>query len=641
MQINCYLTPHETAGLYSLKLEFPHVGNNFKAEELTDIGNDCEFHFQQKQTKVSHVLGLLDQFNDKAIRSQLDGRGMLDLGVFLYQATLGKYTGDEIHGDAVDLRIISNCEHIHRLPWNLLALEDEYRFLRDADWQITLAHENNTQAIDLPPLPSVLIFSPPEITGIPMTDRDAHIRELKQAITDEIRSYENQALFRVVGSRQELESILQRQHFDILYYYGHGKGDSGSSSLKLEATTPSNPGTMSLMQLRSILSKAAGGPPKLCYINACMSSSGGKMGAGLQLGQTCAAVIANRTEAWISVAQRQGLSVLKHILLDGISPHEALHRTVNSSHEDAGDLSWATPILTSHYTNWHCERPPNLHHLNRQAKDWRTRLDRTKQSGLIGEYIEAVVEGSVDTLCCLWYGSKKSGVDLLHERVTHKVPDTTDLISCQMDWDNEIPNECQQEVFRASLLSSFRCLQQIPPSGIEAIPRFLKEIALHAGSRRILFHLRLQTVRISASGFDWAIPVNFKNFLEWWQQIVSPEFQRAGIAVVITMGYELDALEKLRKQYDKHLKSLNDQQLMVRLLPPLEEIFEDDMRDFIQTFKLPVSPKTIDGELALIRQLTDGDYSRSLDSLINLYEHGIVIPIEKQQDDDEDDFDFS
>lgn len=638
MQLNCWLTPKLVKGLYDLALEFPQQNRRVNLKE-TDLRPECQFNLLNESKTLQAVLDLLDKFNEKNIRQYADEAGMYDIGVFLYQATLGKYGGRELDQEAVDLRIISPCEHIHRLPWNMLARDSDNRFLRYADWQITLARDYNTQRVDMPSLPALLVFSPPELDGYGLTGTDTHIRQLKHELTAEIRSYESSTLFKIVHTRQELERILQRQHFDVLYYYGHGEGDGMSSRLRLEAATSANPGTMSLIHLRETLQRAVGGSPAVCYINACMSASGGKMGAGLQLGYGCAAVIANRTEAWVSVAQRQGLSVLKYLLLDALSPHEALHRTVTSGSEDVGDLSWATPILTRHYTEWRCQRKPNLHHLNRQDKDWPLKLDRVSQSGYIGEYMEAVLNASVDTLCCIWYGNASVGVDLLHERVSHKVPHNMDLITCQMNWPIAIPDESRDEVFRASLLAGFRCIYHAAPKSLEAIPRFLKEVSLHAGSHRLLFHLRLQTVRPTDK--DWAVPANFKFFLDWWQRIVAPELVKARIPAVITLGYELDNLKKLEEQYDKHLKPLNTQQLMVRRLPPLEPISQDHMRDFIQTFKLPVPPQIVDAKVAEIERKTGGHYQRTLECLINLYEHSVMITPESVQATADDDFDFA
>lgn len=638
MQLNCWLTPAQEKGLYDLALEFPQQNRRI-ALGKTDLRLQCQFNLLNKSKTLEYVLDLLDKFNEDTIRQYTDEAGMYDIGVFLYRATLGKHGNGELDQEAVDLRIISPCEHIHRLPWNMLARDSDNRFLRYADWQITLAREYNPQRVEMPSLPALLVFSPPEIDGYNVTGTSAHIRQLQTELTAEIRSYESPTLFKLVHTRQELERILQLQHFDVLYYYGHGEGDDLSSRLRLETTTPANPGTMSLIHLRETLQRAVGGSPAVCYINACMSASGGKMGAGLQLGYACAAVIANRTEAWVSVAQRQGLSFLKYILLDALSPHEALHRTVTSGYEDVGDSSWATPILTRHYTEWQCKRKPNLHHLNRQDKDWPLKLDRVSQSGYIGEYMEAVLNGSIDTLCCVWYGSAAVGVDLLHERVQHKVPGNTDLITCQMNWPMAITDENCNEMFRASLLAGFRCIYHAAPSGIEAIPRFLKEVSLHAGSHRLLFHLRLQTVRPTDK--DWAIPTNFKHFLDWWQRVVAPELSKAQIPAIITLGYELVNLKKLEEQYDKHLKPLNTQQLMVRRLPPLEPISQDHMRDFIQTFKLPVPPQILDAKVADIEKKTGGHYQRTLECLINLYEHSVMITPDNVYASADDDFDFA
>lgn len=637
MQINCRLEPDETAGFYELIIEFPHT-NKSKSSGQIDLRPECRFPLQKPATSIQEMLDLLDHYNEREARSKLNASGMIDFGAFLFDSLFKKHPTQELFQESGDLRIISSCEHIHRLPWNLLAIGHEARFLREADWQITLAREYFDETVTLPALPSLLIFSPPELDGSGMTGRDAHIRQIKQALTDEIRTYESKAYLQVVDSRHELERILKQQHFDVLYYYGHGEGNASDSNLRIADDNGASPGTMSLMHLRNLLGRerdTVGGPPALCYINACMSSSGGKMGAGLQLGQVCTAVVANRTEAWVSVARRQGLDFLKQILLDGRSPHEALHNTVTYGDEDSGDLSWATPVLTRHYTDWHCERPPNLHHLDRQAKDWRTRLDRTKQSGLMGEYIEAVVEGSVDTLCCLWSGGLQSGVNLLHERVTHKVPDSIDLLSCQMAWDKAIPDDKRDEIFRSTLLSAFQCMHHIKPASIEAVPRMLRNIALRGGNRRILFHLRLQTVNPARK--DWALPENFCHFLSWWQRVVCPEFQRAGIAVIITMGYELERSDILEKRYTKYLKTLNTQQLMIRLLPPLEAITQDHMRDFIQIFKLPIPTRIIDREVGRIEQNAQGDYQQSLSGLINLYEHGAAVTAIPDTDFDDED----
>jgi hypothetical protein len=651
MQVNCWLTLTDQPGIYSVDMEFPHELRRV-AVGKTNLHADCELDLLKEKRTLQQVLDLLDRFDTDDIKKYTDDAGMHDIGRFLYQATVGKYTGHELMQEGIDFRIISTCEHIHRLPWSMLARDEDILFLRQCDWQITLAREHNDQSITLPSLPSILVFSPEEIDDdrYGKTGTDEHIKALQNMLQGEIFSYKDSKLFRLVRTPVEVERALKRQHFDVLYYYGHGEGDGLSSCLRLQAETEEKPhsGTMSLMQLRELMSHAVGGAPKLCYINACNSASGGKMGAGLQLGNVCAAVVANRTEAWVSVAQRQGIEFLKKLILDAIPPHEALHRTISSVHEDARDLSWATPILTRHYTDWQCERQPSLHHLNRQDKDWRVKLDRTMQSGLLNEFMKAVLNGNVDTLCCLWYGTKEDLVDMLHERIQHTVPDTFDLIPCNLSWDNYLISQnnkdhYQPHVFRQSLLAAFHCSHHSAPNSIESIPRFLKEISLHYGSHGIIFHLRLQITRPASQ--DWAIPIRLRAFLNWWQEEVAPKFKQARIPTVMTMAYELghEHFQKLEKQFEKNLKELskNEKEFMIELLPPLSSVNEDDIYRFIKIYGLPIPQYLAEREVPEIIKQTKGAYQKALDRLINLYEHGERLPpniSNHDTGDDDDDY---
>lgn len=621
--VYCWLEPEENRYRLSVQI-LPH-GKPLDLGTIATLQADCSVNLRRSTTTLQTILNWLDSFDQNALQTHLDENGMYALGVYLYQQTLALYPHHhQLPGEGVELRIISPCEHIHRLPWNMLARDG--LMLQAAGWQITLATMPDNRQVVWPALPVVLVAAPEPLLDmagkhIAPTHSLTHLKHLKQQLTSHTPAYAHTDYFRVVTSWGELHQALQEQHFDVLYYYGHGLAS------RLLFATPdkaSSADYRTFQDLRIALRDAKGGAPTVCYVNACFGNSGGQMGAGLQLGNVCAAVVANRTAAIIETAMQQGQEFLERLLLEARPPETALLDALTRCGNTSGDVRWVTPILHRHYTDWKIAHKPERFHLDKRDPHWEYKLDRVTQSGELGKRAElAIKHQSPATVCCIWYGCTNVGVELFHERIPLELRQFRQQIQiahCRMDWpqlDLENMAKAWEECLLASLRTSATPFARAADT-LDNIPRFLEQLAGQTGKRTLL-HLRLKTINQQVR----MTPGKLRDFLEWWQdRVVLPILKPAHIQTLMTVGFEVPEtkLAKIPELFDAYLEPLNDQynSLSVYLLPQLLLLERQDLREFIKAFYPDLPQDKAKQRIDHILQEAKGNYQFTLNLLTDL-----------------------
>jgi hypothetical protein len=613
---------------YRLSVQVLPNGKRITVGIAEGLRADCSVNLRHSTTTLQIILGWLDKFDHSKLQEQLDETGMYALGEYLYQQTIARYPHQQqLPSEGVELRIISSCEHIHRLPWNMLARDG--LMLQAAGWHITLATAPDTRQVAWPALPRVLVVAPEPLLDrgkhIAPTHSLAHLNRLQQRLSSHTPAYANTDYFRTVTSWGELQQALQEQHFDVLYYYGHGLAS------RLLFATPDKASTAdyrTFQDLRVALRDAHGGAPTVCYVNACFGNSGGQMGAGLQLGAVCAAVVANRTAAVIETAMQQGQEFLERLLLEARPPDIALLDALTRCGNTSGDVRWVTPILHRHYADWKISHKPERYHLDKRDPHWEHKLDRITQSGELGKRAEfAIKNHSPATVCCLWYGCTNVGVDLFHERIPLELRafrQQVQIANCRMDWpllnlDNM--TKAWEECLLAGLLATATPFARAPDT-LENIPRFLEQLAGQTGKRTLL-HLRLKTINQQVLTQARMTPGKLRNFLEWWQDyVVAPILKPARIQSLLTVGYELPnpMLPSMPGFFAENLEPLNDQynNLSVYLLPQLMLLERQDLREFIKVFYPDLPPEKAKARIEYILQQANGNYRDTLNLLTDL-----------------------
>lgn len=648
-QVYCWLEPD--GDKYQLSIQLLPNGKRLTLGTEAALHLDCTISLGRSTTTLQAILGWLDSFDTDKLCDHLDEVGMYALGEYLYQQTLGYYPHpDHLYSEEIELRIISPCPHIHRLPWNMLARDG--LMLQAAGWHITLATAPDTRQVIWPSLPSLLVVAPEPLLNsqgkrIQPTHSAEHIKTLQQRLVAHAGAYANPEYFQVVTSWEALQRALQERHFDVLYYYGHGMA---SRLLFAGTDKAASEDPRTFQDLRVALRDAKGGAPAVCYINACFGNSGGQMGAGLQLGTVCAAVVANRTAAVIQTAMIQGQEFLERLLLETRSPETALlDALTRCGNTTTGDVRWVTPILHRHYAEWKIARRPERFHLDKRDPHWEYKLDRITQSGELGKRAEfAIKNRNPATICCIWYGCDNVGVDLFHERIPLELRafrQQVQIAHCRMDWP-QVESGNMAKVWEECLLAGLRAAATPfarAPDTLENIPRFLEQLAGQTGKRTLL-HLRLKTINKQVLALSRMTPGKLRNFLEWWQdRVVATVLKPARIQTLMTVGYELpDAmLPKMPEFFADNIEPLNDQynSLSVYLLPRLMLLERHDLREFIKAFYPDLPQDKAKTRIEYILNEAKGNYQNTLNLLTDLNNDALYLQGKTQATPlDDDDF---
>lgn len=622
-QLNCRLTASPNDAGYQISIEWqPH--ESWRECGIAHIKPEDKITLRGKETSLQTILSWLDDFDVDQLEAKMGEDGIYALGLYLYQQTLAQHPKhQQFPNEALRLTIISDCPHIHRIPWTMLSRDG---FLLQTVWQIALSTSVPKQQVDWPTLPALLIMAPePTLDSkgntLPPTQAQHHIAQLQKSLSH-WAAYKSEDKFRVVTHWDEVQHALQNDRYDVIYYYGHGSGDgSHRSRLLFEMPQQRKAAEKTFQDLRTELQQAGHKAPHLCYINACFGSSGGLMGAGLQLGYVCDAVLSNRTAAVVDTARQQGEEFLKALILEDRPPDIALRDALNRCNSTSGDIRMMTPLLHRNYADWKPVKKKTTFVLERTDPHWEHTLDRLTQSGTLQKQIgQAVRNNHPETLLFVWYGCENVGIELFHKRVPLDIRElrlNVQIAKVRMDWPPKSHIHSARS-FEPALLAGLREAASTiaqPPSGLHSMPGFLHQLAGQSG-RKTLFHLQLQTVN-EQLGVD---PDDVASFINWWQSQVAPHLKDARVQTVITLGFELTHPHIMEEAFEECVEPLNDEyrNLSAHLLPRLELLSERDIRDFLKRFFPDWSRNRMRTEIALIMEEARGNYPATLNMLNNI-----------------------
>ena len=298
-------------------------------------------------------------FNEDDLKT-MNERVQLDLGMYLYQQTIGRLPEseqDRLNNEKnINLRIITNDEWLASLPWSLMA--DKGKFKSPIGWSVAISCKITDDICELPPSPRLLIVAP-QPTDEPDTNAKDHLEDLEDLLSshDQLLSSDNH--IKIVETWEEYVQAVKEFQPQMVYYYGHGSFVDNQTRLifaqgkkhkKIEK--PIYDFSLCLHQLEP--------HPLLVYLNCCQGDAGGFLGAGMNLGDFIPTVITNRTIAYIPASQKQAMSIWKNILLKAFAPHEALsflHTEMDLEELSIADIRWITPVLHCHYKEWKATAP--------------------------------------------------------------------------------------------------------------------------------------------------------------------------------------------------------------------------------------------------------------------------------------------
>jgi hypothetical protein len=595
-----------------------HQGNlGFGRSTLASgLGSATTLAISGRSYTLQQISTALSEYRLRELGAIYDERGQIEIGQHLYRQIFGEVRPDSFRqqsGDSVDLRIITDDEHIMALPWGLLAHQG--LFLAATGWSITMARSVTVPDVTITDRPRVLIVAP-EPAGLKTRAAD-HLEKLEYRLALSDHRLTSEQNLRHVTTWDACCSMLKSFQPDILYYYGHGVGDQGRARL-IFADQNGRKVEKPITDLAQLLRELPT-PPRLVYLNCCGGDAGGFLGAGRQIGQVVPAVIANRTVAHTDAAQVQALAILQSILVDGRPPHVALSE-INGRLTELGmsfsDARWLTPVLYSNYRTW---TAPAAQRADDAIRDphWHLKLDRVGQFGTVAFQTRQMLrERHPRSLAYVWYGKAGQGIDMFHKRLGVELradlASHAQLLEVRPEWPMQLDNPGRS--FSDMMTEAFEV------QDLKAISSSIREQTHASASRIAVIYVRHQPVRLKSV----LNPSTLKAYLQWWDGTFAPLLNNHQ-HVLLTISFEVDNPASFRDILLNRvgLYEIEFNHTIFRLLDEMERLALKDLFDFLQihNIRLPRSHK--DRILQEILEKTGGHYEQTISELRRLVERAL------------------
>ncbi|MCP4655650.1 MAG: hypothetical protein GY856_09550 [bacterium] len=599
-----------------------------------DLVADTEITIREHRCTLGSLTRRLIAFESSFLETIFDERGQLDLGRYLYAQTIGKsgLTERDLPTEAdIQIRIVTDDEHIARLPWVLLARAST--FLCATGWSVALSRTLEGGAVELPPSPRMLIAIP-QPADIEPTEAAPHLEKLEELLSAADHRYYQDRNLRVAHTWEDFGRLAAEFQPQIFYYYGHGISDGHTTRLRFARGDRRRRFDVPVVDLAQHFRQAADGPPLLAYVNCCHGDAGGLLGAGRTLSEIIPAVLTNRTVAFIAAAQAQATEFWRALLLDGEAPHQA----VASMHNKLGELGlsfkdtrWMTPVLHRHYADWTSTPPRSTTEISRDPH-WRLKLDRVRQFGqVVFQTQEMLRERKPPSLAYIWYGAAGQGVDLFHQRLTVELRHflgSAHLYQVLPRWPDDLEN--LHLSFRDMMLEAFdaRSLDDIPA-------RIRTQIRGESGRQSLVY------MRHTPLGSHSPVrPKVLRTYLEWWDRTFAPLLLEARAFGLLGVSFVVRKPPALLKSLHSHLDNLVLEHTVYQLLDEMERVVRKDLLDFLRSHNVPVPPDRQDRVVEAILTQTGGDYDSTLEALKEVVARAWDLEDENLGDDDEKEEDY-
>jgi hypothetical protein len=590
-----------------------YQGNRDKYFKLSDINLDNQVraipdHDWTLENLVQAIIG----FNSADLKA-FDERVQLDLGQYLYDQTLGQLP-EEIQYEFLrprvsQVRIVSKDEWILRLPWNLLA--NQGMFLSMTGWSVSVSGKLETCECLLPPSPRFLIIAP-EPAGVAKTGAKDHIEELEDMLSshDQLLSFGNK--LKVAYTWEEFDEIVKDFQPELIYYYGHGVGDSRKSRLLFATGKNLEPVDKPIGDFANCLRKLHK-PPILAYINCCLGDAGGFLGAGVQLGDFIPAVITNRTVAYVSAAQAQAMSLWKNILLRAVSPHKAvasLYAEMNVHEMSTADIRWITPVLHAHYSKWEAKAPTPPDRLTHDPH-WYLKIDRESQyDAVIAQTSRMLREQKPRSLVFCWYGQEGQGIEIFHRRLRvelREAMENTFVYQVRPEWPQHFVN--YHSSFTDMLCQTFEV------NTLEDIPVRVRAESHGTSSKQNLIYVRHEPVKGDKNRINTE---RLKEYVRWWDSTFVTKLEKKQFALLSVSFIVNDPAAFAKDVQDKQIEEMDTKCSVFRLLNEMGNVAKIDLLRFVQTHNIDLPEDRKDKALNNILKKTNGQYEQTVEELKKL-----------------------
>jgi len=548
---------------------------------------------------------------DVSFERIFDERLQVELGKHLWTQTFGRIDNLDFpeEGD-VEVQIVTEDEHLARLPWVLLNRRGP--FLCACGWSVALTRSAAGQEdYILSPSPKMLIVAPEPVgPGLPPTHAASHVEDLERMLCEADHRLQRGKNLQVVSGWDEVGPALQQLQPHLLYYYGHGRGSAARSRLVFTRSSDPKPLEVPVADFAHELRRFAGPQLLFAYINCCQGDAGGLLGAGWQLGEVVPAVVTNRTLAYVPAARAQGLELWRALLIEGDPPHSAvanLHARLEIPEQSFGNTRWMNPVLHRRYARWISTPPRRRSRLDRDPH-WNVKLDRSNQFGRVFNDTDLMLyEKRPRVLAYIWYGEEGQGVDLFHQRFQVELQERLKkalLLEVKPEWPQELRNPYRSF---ADMIAHACDIQDL--SDFTAWVRSEGQIDRR---RTPLVHVRHEPLNQGEA----VKPSTLKTYLEWWNKQLVPCLEEAkafGLLGISFLAQKNPA--RLRDRLNQELGGLDLDDVTFTVLDELEELVLQDLRTFLKGHHVALPPSLRDNVLARILEKTGGRYEMTLEEL--------------------------
>lgn len=594
---------------YRVRLE---QGNNrFNTTESTvALGQDSALTVNKQKTTLGELWRKLIEYDADALHETFNERGQLEIGSYLYEQLFGSLKENDrarlLQEAAIELRIVTEDEMIARLPWTLLFADR--RFLAATGWTISLSSpRERCMDIELPPSPRIMIIMP-QPNGWGATSSKVHLQDLERNLSSVNRLHVCGQNLYLVETWEEFQEQLPLIRPHVLYFYGHGDSDTSNSQLIFAERVTNEPVLVSAQEFTNALHALGQDAPSLAYINCCLGDAGGLLGVGRQINRIVPAVITNCTMAQVDAAQAQALDIWRSILLDGLSPHQAIAAMRKHLGGQAGALSdvrWLTPVAHCGYSTWNFKPPKSPG--GELPLGWESTLDRVIQTGVVMLHSGTMLqENKLRTLIFLWYGKDGQGVEPFYDRLDFELRNRLKDVGLY-----PVRPEFPLEFFDFDLSVSDMMAHGFKVQSYDEVMDKIRFEVRRIGKRQTIVYIRLPVIK---KGMEFYQTKQLKNLLDWLEAKFADRFGEHVFAL-IGLAYVVKEPVVFREVIDQRFEEDEYEDLALYVLDELGTIKRKDLADFLRMNKIYLPRDQRKRIIDEIMEKTGGDYEKALEEL--------------------------
>ncbi len=504
----------------------------------------------------------------------------------------------------VRLRICTAEPLLIGLPWRLAAYGG--RLLAGDGWVIATTGAVDPVADVTTTAPSSVLIVAPTITlsptsgGVGAPADPGHAQAVADLLAQIWPTGREPGYVRIVGTAGQLDNALRGMRPHVLYVYARGELEKSAPSLVLGDSGDRLP----LAQLGQMFEKA-GHRPEVIYLN--VSFPAGRPVPAILPGLAAVPLLVWRClPEWRPDSTTRAVAWFKRWLGSGIDPVAALHPEAD---DDLPGVEAATLAIHAAYRTWKTA----TFRLPSQELKPRLRLDRDKQKALVRKHLAELARSDTRRVMALVaYAAPGNSIAALSEQLRDYLEiEAADL--AEINW-----RRLQLPDVRADLPRDleYELDLQLKADPKEAVPHLLRRHAptVTGSGRRAIIWLDW-----GATGEDRQPPLSARQLGEWLR--FSSEYlgTRCPDDLRLVSYLAIESKDSKHKKLARALQAERRQpwnrrrEFRISVLPPLGEVPEDELLDFLEDPDNSSCDPAIQPEVAeRIIAATGGDFDATI-----------------------------